>query len=322
MSRVTCDKLKGVLWLQQFMGIADRQYHQVPPGHSSHMPRNPSRFAGCPVSKWLLISNIAIYFLDILFFGGGDAGWGKLAEWGHFSVELGVNQFQIWRFLTFQFLHADGWHLFGNMIGIFFFGHFAERWWGSAKFLVFYLASGMAGALLYVILFYVGWFGPSIVPGTDIPSSYIPLVGASAGIFAILVCIAVIAPNLRVLLFFVIPMSMRTFAIGALAFATLMILTNGNNAGGEAGHLGGAILGFILMKNPRLLSFVDRLVAGGRRGRRTIDAKIVREKKIRPRIHINLDDSEIDRILDKVSREGIQSLTPEEKEALLRASGD
>jgi len=304
------------------MGIADRQYHQVPPGQGSYMPRTPSRFAGCPVAKWLLISNIAIYFLDILFFGGGEAKWGALAEWGHFSVELGVNQFQIWRFITFQFLHADGWHLFGNMLGIFFFGLFAERWWGSAKFLVFYLASGISGALLYVLLFYVGWFGPSIIPGTDIPSSYIPLVGASAGIFAILVCIAIIAPNLRVLLFFVIPMSMRTFAIGALVFATLMILTNGDNAGGEAGHLGGAVLGFILMKNPRLLSFVDKFGSGGKKGRRTIDAKVVREKKIRPRININLDDSEVDSILDKVSREGIQSLTPEERDVLLRAKGD
>ncbi|WP_309488537.1 rhomboid family intramembrane serine protease [Oceaniferula flava] len=211
-------------------------------------------------------------------------------------------------------------HLFGNMLGIFFFGHFAERWWGSAKFLIFYLASGVAGALLYVMLFYVGWFGTEFIPGTMIPSSYIPLVGASAGIFAVLVCVAFIAPNLRVLLFFVIPMSMRTFAIGALAFATLMILTNGNNAGGEAGHLGGAILGFILMKNPRILNFVDRWRSGRKSGRRVVDAKVVRERKIRPRVNINLGDSEIDRILDKVSREGIQSLTPEEKETLLKAS--
>ena len=101
-----------------------------------------------------------------------------------------------------------------------------------------------------------------------------------------------------------------------------MILTNGNNAGGEAGHLGGAILGFILMKKPHLLSFVGKLGSGRKKRRRTIDAKVVREKKIRPRININLNDSEIDRILDKVTREGIQSLTPEEKDLLVRASGD
>jgi len=51
------------------------------------------------------------------------------------------------------------------------------------------------------------------------------------------------------------------------------------------------------------------------------DAKVVREKKLRPRITINMEDSEIDRILDKVSREGIQSLTSAEREALIHASG-
>ena len=284
------------------------------------MPQQPSRLAGCPVTKWLLISNIAIYYLDLLFFGGGQSGWGSLTAWGHFSVDLGVHHYQVWRFLTFQFLHGGGWHLFGNMLGLFFFGTFAERWWGSKKFSVFYLASGVAGALLYVILFYVGWFGTGAIPGTDIPLSHRPLVGASAGIFAILVCIAIIAPNLKVLLFFVIPMSMRTFAIAALVFASLMILTDANgNAGGEAGHLGGAILGFIFMKYPHLLSFADKLGAGGKKRRRTVDAKIVRERKLRPRTHINLDDTEVDRILDKVSREGIQSLTDEEREILTRS---
>lgn len=300
------------------MGLTDRTYYQP----EAQRIRPPSRLADCPVTKGLLISNILIYFMDILFFGGEEGRFGWLAMWGHFSVELGIHQFQIWRFLTFQFLHADGMHLFGNMIGVFMFGVFAEKWWGSRKFAVFYLMSGMAGALLYMLLFYVGWFGksPISVEGETIAASYIPLVGASAGIFAILVCTAIIAPNLRVLLFFVIPMSMRTLAIGALVFAAFMILTNGNNAGGEAGHMGGAILGFILMKKPHLLSFLDS--KGGHKRRRQVkDAKVVREKKLRPRITINMEDSEIDRILDKVSREGIQSLTSAEREALIHASG-
>ncbi|BDS08430.1 rhomboid family intramembrane serine protease [Oceaniferula spumae] len=279
------------------------------------MPRPPSRFSGSPVVKWLLISNIVIFYADMLFFN-----W-KLVEWGHFSAALGLQQFQFWRLLTFQFMHADGLHLLGNMIGIFFFGTFAEKWWGSKKFIVYYLASGVAGALFYVFLFYVGWFGkdPIAIPGGEVPASYIPLVGASAGIFAILVCTAVIAPNLKILLFFVIPMSMRTFAIAALVFATLMILTNGNNAGGEAGHLGGAILGYILMKNPHLLTFVGKLGSKKQKRGQVVDAKIVRERKLKPRIKINLEDSDVDQILDKVSREGIQSLTDAEREILNRS---
>ncbi len=300
------------------MGFNQTHYQ---PG--AQMVRPPSRLAGCPVTKWLLISNIAVYFLDILLFGGEGGNFGWLAAWGHFSVELGVNQFQIWRFLTFQFLHADGMHLLANMIGIFMFGTFAERWWGSKKFTAFYLISGVAGALLYMLLFYAGWFGKEsfVVDGVEIKASYIPLVGASAGIFAIMVCTAFIAPKLRVLLFFVIPMSMRNLAIGAIIFAAFMILTKGNNAGGEAGHLGGAILGFILMKNPHWLSFLDGKSGIGKRRRRVQDAQVVREKKLRPRVNIDLSDTEIDRILDKVSSEGIQSLTDAEREALVNASG-
>ncbi len=146
------------------------------------------------------------------------------------------------------------------------------------------------------------------------------MVGASAGLYAILVAVAVIAPNLKVLLYFVIPMSIRTMAIAALAIAAYVALTNGDNAGGEAAHLGGAILGFILMKNPVLLAFVSEKPIGGKTSR-TIDAKVVRQNKVRPRIEINLNDSEIDRILDKVSRDGIQSLTTEEKNVLRRTAG-
>jgi len=290
------------------MGIADRDYHRMPSNSQyGGMPRQPSRLAGCPVVKWLLILNIAIFFLDMVIFKE------SLANWGYFSVENSIYGGQIWRILTFQFLHANGMHLFGNMLGLFFFGHFAEKWWGSGKFLVFYFTCGIAGALFYTLLFWI----PGLLPSGMADDG---MVGASAGIYGILIAVAVIAPNLKVLLYFVIPMSIRTMAIAALAIAAYVALTNGDNAGGEAAHLGGAILGFILMKNPVLLAFVSEKPIGGKTSR-TIDAKVVRQNKVRPRIEINLNDSEIDRILDKVSRDGIQSLTTEEKNVLRRTAG-
>ncbi|MFK7911497.1 MAG: rhomboid family intramembrane serine protease [Akkermansiaceae bacterium] len=294
------------------MGLSDRDYHRNPPPQGmGGMPRQPSRLASAPVVKWLLIINIAVYFSDMLFFD-----W-RLSMWGHFSAGYALEKFQLWRFLSFQFLHADGRHLLFNMLGLFFFGHFAERWWGSKKFLYYYLATGVAGAVLYVILYYVGWFGKAPIQVGDelLSAAYIPLVGASAGIFGILACVAVIAPNLRVYLFFVIPMSMRLFAIGALVFSTVIIITNGDNAGGEAGHLGGAILGFALMKFPHFLNFAKEKRKGGRK---VVEAQVLRDSKMRPRISINLDDSEIDRILDKVNSEGLQSLTEEERDLLRR----
>lgn len=305
------------------MGISDRSYQQSsPPPNFGGASRQPSRLDGSPVVKWLLIINVAVWLLDMMTNAAPQTQVSFLWKWGHFSVGNGIEQLELWRFVTFQFLHANGHHLLVNMLGLFFFGHFAERWWGSRKFLCFYLATGMAGALFYAMLFYAGCFGNNPIPiggGQTIPASYIPMVGASAGIFGILACVAVIAPNLRVLLFFFIPMSMRTFAIMALGISVIVILFNLDNAGGEAGHLGGAILGFILMRNPQWLSFVSDEATLSRR-RPVVDATIVREKKLRPRINIGMEDSEVDRILDKVSREGLQSLTDEERDVLKRVA--
>lgn len=290
------------------MGIADRDYHRTPPQYTSGgMPAQPSRIAGCPVVKWLLIVNITVYFIDMLFFK-----W-FITNWGHFSVDTAVYGGQVWRFLTFQFLHDPHslMHLLVNSVALFFFGHYVERWWGSRRFLVFYLASGMAGAFLYTILLII----PGLIPSSE---SWRPMVGASAGIYAILVAVAIIAPNLKVLLYFFIPMSIRTLAIVALCIATYVAFTNGNNAGGEAAHLGGAILGFVFMKFPFLLNFVGER---GKKGRRVVDAQVVHERKLRPKISISLEDSEIDRILDKVNREGLQSLTEEERDVLRRVAG-
>ena len=298
------------------MGFADRQYSRMPQGG---MPRQPSRLDGSPVVKWLLIINVAVFILDVLT---GNL----LTAYGHFSVATVFQHGQVWRFITFQFLHANLGHIAFNMFALYMFGSFVEQWWGSKKFLVYYLLCGAAGALFYSLLYQMGVFGKEMINlggGMWMPSSYIPLVGASAGIYACLIAVAVMAPDLVVrLLFPPIPMKMRTFALGVLGIAVFTPVFNLSNAGGEAGHLGGAILGFLLMKNPWVLGFVDRIGGGGRRRRQVLDATVVRESKLRPRTHINLDDSEVDRILDKVNREGIQSLTDAEREVLRRSSGN
>ena len=302
------------------MGIADRNYNQVPQGR---MPRQPSRLDGSPVVKWLLIINVAVFFIDVLMKN-------TLTAYGHFSVATVFEYGQVWRFVTFQFLHADLGHIAFNMFALYMFGSFVEQWWGSRKFLVYYLLCGVSGALFYSLLYQMGVFGKEAIDiggGILISSSYIPLVGASAGIYACLIAVAVIAPNLEVrLLFPPIPLKMRTFALGVLGIALVTTVFNLSNAGGEAGHLGGAILGFLLMKNPWVLGFVDRIggaaSAGLRRGRQVYDATVVRETKIRPRTHVNFKDTEVDRILDKVNRKGIQSLTEAEREVLRRSSGN
>jgi hypothetical protein len=154
----------------------------------------------------------------------------------------------------------------------------------------------------------------NLVPG-DI---YSPLVGASAGIYGIFIGVAVIAPDLRVaLLFPPIELSMRQLAIILMVISVGAILLNiGGNEGGEAGHLGGAILGFFLMRYPRLLG-------GGPDGKIRHPQWFAQRAapKLRPRSTLRTgEDSAVDLILDKVSRDGFQSLSQAERELLRQAA--
>ncbi len=282
------------------MGITDRDYY-----------RNNTHQGGgffsqlTPVVKWLLILNLGIYLLDLFL---GDSPERKpLREFGAFTIQSGIFEGRIWEFLTFQFLHAHLGHVLFNCMGIFFFGPWLERWWGSVKFLMFYLLCGVGGAAFFSLLFFL-----KLLPGNSLASG---LVGASAGIYGILIGAAVIAPDLRVrLLFPPIELSMRQLAMGLMLISIgSIVLKLGGNEGGEAGHLGGAIFGFILIRFPQIL------------GKTSSSAPIaVRQPelpKIRPRTRIELEqESEVDLILDKISRDGFQSLTPAEREILQQAS--
>ncbi len=281
------------------MGINDRDYH-----------RNDRREGGglfaqlTPVVKWLLILNLGIFFFDL--FVKGKVQDGSLWRLGIFAIQSAVFEGRIWEFITFQFLHANVAHVLFNCLGLFFFGPWMERWWGSWKFLIFYLLCGAAGAMFFTLLALLG----------VVPNSY--LVGASAGLYGILIGVAVIGPNLRVaLLFPPIELSMRQLVMALMAISVGAILLKlGGNEGGEAGHLGGAILGYILMRFPQLLghgSSVENVRTGAIS--RTPAAKL------RPRTSLeNEQDSAVDVILDKISREGFQSLTADERDFLQKAS--
>ena len=287
------------------MGMADRDYHR----REHHGGGFITRLT--PVVKWLLIANLAVFFLDYLILPlvfdlkTDRHHLPPIIKWGAFSIRSAFLEFRVWEFLSFQFIHGSLGHVLFNSIGLYFFGPLMERWWGSAKFLLFYLLCGCAGAAFFTILTLVG-----VLPG-GMESA---LVGASAGIYGIFIGVAVVAPDLRVaLLFPPIELSMRQLAIALLVIASGAILLQlGGNEGGEAGHLGGAILGYILVRHPQLL---------GRAALRALPRHSPAPPKIRPRSPvIHRGDSDVDLILDKISREGFQSLTEAERETLQRAA--
>lgn len=264
-----------------------------------------------PVVKWLLILNFGIYFLDT-FLKGADQPNGPLRTFGAFSVQSGVLEGRLWEFITFQFLHGSLGHVFFNCLGLFFFGPWMERWWGSRKFLIFYLLCGIAGAAFFSLLIFTG-----LLPNDGVQSY---LIGASAGIYGILIGVAVVAPDLRVqLLLPPVELTMRQLALALMAIAVGSIVFRlGGNAGGEAGHLGGAILGYFLVRFPWLLGG-----AGDRvkiiRPRTTASA--AQTPKLRTRSELEKEQAnEVDRILDKISSKGFQRLTDQERDFLNQAS--
>jgi membrane associated rhomboid family serine protease len=245
------------------MAFEDRDYNRAPgqpaPGADyAHTPRSSGSQVGHmgprSVTTWLIIINVAVYILDHVIHGVGHDQFGRrftypiLTQLGYFSVDTAIRHLQVWRFITFQFLHSydNILHLLFNMIGLYFFGPLIEYVLGSRRYLAFYLICGIGGPIMDMLL----WMGHVLVA-----SPFMPLVGASAGIFGILIAAAQIAPDATVLIYGILPMRLRVMAWLLLGIAVFTVFTQGHNAGGEAAHLGGAILGWLLIRNPRVLNF-------------------------------------------------------------------
>jgi len=233
--------------------------------------------------------------------------------WGHFSTETGFFRLEVWRLVTFQFLHAGIFHIAFNMLGLYFFGPLVEQYLGKKRFAAFYLMCGICGGLTYLLLNLVGAVGIALPGALDV-STTTPLVGASAGVFGIIMACAYIAPTVTVrLLFPPIPMQMRTMAYIFVGFAALnLFFFQGANQGGDAAHLGGAVAGYFFIRRPHLLrDFFD--VFGPKKG----GVKRVPRKAKKAAVKREM---EVDAVLDKVKAEGIGSLSEAEKRVLREAT--
>jgi membrane associated rhomboid family serine protease len=235
------------------MALADRPYFQYEP-RRRRPPLGPfgELYALAPVTTSLIVINVAVFLIDRLLPPyivttprGYTMQFTRLEFWGHFSASFVIYGLQVWRLITFQFLHANLTHLLFNMLSLYIFGPMVEQHLGSKRFVRFYLICGMGGAVAYLGL----W-----AKGILIGDAWQPLVGASAGIFGVLIAAAQVAPDATIMLLFPpIPMRLRTLAWAFIAIAVYTVFTRGHNAGGEAAHLGGAIVGFLLMQGEKVM---------------------------------------------------------------------
>jgi len=277
-------------------------------------------------NSWLIIANVAIFLVQMM---GGRGVSRLISNFGHFST-LRMLHAEVWRVVTFQFLHANVMHLVFNMIGLFIFGGLVERHLGFKKYGAFYLVCGICGGLMYMLLNVLGslgaQWGVTWIPGLIYPTassrafvSDVPLVGASAGVFGVIMASARIAPDLPVrMLFPPVEMRLRTLAYVYVGIALVNVLLSGENAGGDAAHIGGAIAGYFFVHNSHMLAdFFD--ILGDSRNPGAKGGKAVRAvRRLAP--NAAPDTAEIDRILDNVRDHGLSSLTDREKSTLRKAT--
>ena len=278
------------------MGLYDRDYTQADfKSHESHFRYAPQMRMSfpklTPVVKWLLIINIGVLLAAITIKPLGIF----IYEWFELDARSLGRALQPWRLITYQFLHDPNWfwHIFMNMLGLFFLGPTLERHWGGRRFLPFYLGCGVAGALFYMLLVGVGFLPP------------IPMVGASGAILGMLAACAILFPHFVVFIF-IFPVPIRIAAIGLTGVYFLFVVTKGANAGGHAAHLAGMAAGaaYVFSQSWRD-KFKFKLQSGHW------------EKQMAAQRNLQV---ELDRILEKVHNSGIQSLNSKEKKILKEAT--
>lgn len=230
-------------------------------------------------------------------------------------AEFGSIILQPWSFVTYMFLHQDFFHILFNMLVLYWMGKLFTEYLGNDKLWATYILGGLAGAALYIIAY-------SLFPVFD-SSSGTHLMGASAGVIAVLIAMATLLPDYAVLLLFFGPVRLKYIAIFSILLYAISIPQG--NAGGNIAHLGGALFGFLMVKQMQqgndITAWLVKLFKRTSKPKMKVvvskrktsnDDQYHNESKNRQEI--------IDRILDKISQSGYSSLSKEEKEILFQAS--
>ncbi|MDX1660345.1 MAG: rhomboid family intramembrane serine protease [Gemmatimonadota bacterium] len=252
-----------------------------------------------PAVKWLLIANGAVFLVEILVaaFIGSDL---LLTLFGLRPATV-IESGWVWQPLTYMFLHAGLLHLLLNMFVLWMFGAEIERLWGTEEFLKFYVVCGLGAAAL---LFVFNW------------SSY--TIGASGAVLGVLLAFGMLFPERYIYLYFLIPIKAKWLVAGIAALEVVYLIAGSRGGIANAAHLGGMATAYVWLKRRGAGSggggTLEQLAARWRRRKLTL-VEGGRGKKLDAET-----EAEIDRILDKISKHGLDSLTPREERILDEAS--
>ncbi len=261
-----------------------------------------------PWVKRLLIANAAIFLL--MWISGGAS---LFVEWFAFQPSRILTR--PWGALTYMFLHAGFWHVFINMLMLFFFGLPLERRWGSREFMRYYLLCGLGGVALSFLF------------------QSASIIGASAAVYGLMVAFAMTWPDAPIHIWGIFPVKAKWVAAFLFVVSTLSAFGGGRDGIAHFAHLGGLATGFVYLRAGWRGSAWPRRRGGGsvwaggrfgsgatRGGRPTPPAGSSGPTRRRSGAEEEALLDEVDAILDKISRSGMGSLTRGELEVLNEVS--
>jgi membrane associated rhomboid family serine protease len=270
--------------------------------------------SGNPVFLYIGINAlifVVFTLINIPFFLSGKSGiiydaW--IREYFGFPASLTRLPVRFYTIITYQFFHDGIWHVLFNMLWLYWLGNIFLDFLKPRQFHFVYLAGGVAGALFYLLAYNV-----FPVFATQLPAATV--IGSSAAVMSVIVATATLLPDYSMRLMFLGDVKLKYLALAYIVLDLIGIAST--NAGGSFAHIGGAVLGFSYIK--LLKSGTDWSSIFKRKPKLKVVKNDFGKQGAKTQTE-NVNQEEIDRILDKISKTGYDKLNKQEKETLFKAS--
>jgi membrane associated rhomboid family serine protease len=282
----------------------------------------------------LIILNVAVFIAAnlVLLFGNFlmQAQYGtQFLNWFMAVADFKAMLFKPWAFFTYMFLHERFLHILFNMLFLYWFGGVLKEFLGNNRVVPVYIYGGLAGVVLFMLCY-------NIFPAFK-GQLMVPILGASAGVMAVVLAAATVAPNYTFFLFLIGPVKIKWIAF-FYVLMDLIQMRNGN-PGGHIAHIGGAVMGYlyiIQLQRGRDLArpfyYLEDLIENWRNPVRKIKVVHRSQPKVKAttagagKSRMQAPDAgpskqeQLDLILDKINRSGYDSLNADEKAFLFKVS--
>lgn len=272
----------------------------------------------------LILINVAIFiivkFIGVIYWLTQSIGTNPLVKFLAVPADLSILAKKPWTIFTYMFLHEGFFHLFFNMIVLYFSGAIFLQYLSQRKLVSTYILGGIFGGLFYILTY-------NIFPVFSEVSQHSLALGASASVLAILVAAATYIPDYQVNML-IIRLKLKHLAIILVILDFLSI--QGDNPGGHIAHLGGALWGFlyiwILQHGTDIYAFFNNFYFSNVKLRKKSSFSGRTKKNGRPLSDQEYNDQRavdqeiIDAILDKIAKKGYSSLSSKEKDILFKSS--